>query len=250
MKERKRGQGMVYVKFALIIIAAALVGGVVGYGAAANEAFLPAVMEALDRFLVWVGPWWFAPVYLALILGTVFYLRGRALLPQAEEDDGAFQRADRQLSVGLVFTGAAVPGMLTAMGLAFAAAGEEPAWMLAAAGLLVAAMVWAVALQAKIVSATKAICPEKRGNVFDTRFQKDWYNSCDEAERQQIGQCGYFSFRVMSILFPLAMLLLILLAVGGVAQPGWILLVGGLWMAQQVSYQCMAYRLDHGKNGR
>lgn len=54
----------------------------------------------------------------------------------------------------------------------------------------------------------------------------------------------------MSILFPLAMLLLILLAVGGVAQPGWILLVGGLWMAQQVSYQCMAYRLDHGKNGR
>ena len=68
MKERKRGQGMVYVKFALIIIAAALVGGVVGYGAAANEAFLPAVMEALDRFLVWVGPWWFAPVYLALIL--------------------------------------------------------------------------------------------------------------------------------------------------------------------------------------
>ena len=124
MKERTRGHGMVYVKFALIIIAAALVGGVVGYGAAANEAFLPAVMEALDRFLVWVGPWWFAPVYLALILGTVFYLRGRALLPQAEEDDGAFQRADRQLSVGLVFTGAAVPGMLTAMGLAFAAAGE------------------------------------------------------------------------------------------------------------------------------
>ena len=136
MKERKRGQGMVYVKFALIIVAAALVGGVVGYGAAANEDLLPAAIEALDRFLVWVGPWWFAPVYLALILGTAFYLRGRALLPQAEEDDGAFQRADRQLSLGLVFTGAAIPGMLTAMGLAFAAAGEEPAWMLASAGLL------------------------------------------------------------------------------------------------------------------
>ena len=28
----------------------------------------------------------------------------------------------------------------------------------------------------------------------------------------------------------------------------WIcLLVGGLWMIQQMSYQCMAYHLDHGK---
>ena len=247
MKERKRGQGMVYVKFALIIIAAALVGGVVGYGAAANEAFLPAVMEALDRFLVWVGPWWFAPVYLALILGTVFYLRGRALLPQAEEDDGAFQRADRQLSVGLVFTGAAVPGMLTAMGLAFAAAGEEPAWMLASAGLLVAAMVWALALQARIVSATKAICPEKRGNVFDTRFQKDWYNSCDEAERQQIGQCSYHAFRTTANALAAATVVLCLLAMFGAATPFSVLVVGALWLVQQLSYLLTSLKTQTGQ---
>ena len=135
-----------------------------------------------------------------------------------------------------MFTGAAVPGMLTAMGLAFAAAGEEPAWMLAAAGLLVAAMVWAVALQARIVSATKAICPEKRGNVFDTRFQKDWYNSCDEAERQQIGQCSYHAFRTTANALAAATGVLCLLAMFGAATPFSVLVVGALWLVQQLSY--------------
>ena len=68
-----------------------------------------------------------------------------------------------------------------------------------------------------------------------------------EAERHRIGQCSIFSFRVMSGAFLLAMLALVFLAASGMAQPGWILLVGGLWMLQQMSYQCMAYHLDHGK---
>ena len=68
-----------------------------------------------------------------------------------------------------------------------------------------------------------------------------------EAEQQQIGQCSYFSFRVMSTLFPIVMLVLFLLANNGMAQSGWVLLVGGLWMVQLMSYQCMAYILDHGK---
>lgn len=51
----------------------------------------------------------------------------------------------------------------------------------------------------------------------------------------------------MSGAFLLAMLALFFLASSGMAQPGWILLVGGLWMIQQMSYQCMAYHLDHGK---
>ena len=31
------------------------------------------------------------------------------------------------------------------------------------------------------IQAVKVIYPEKRGNVFDSRFQKDWFQSCDEA---------------------------------------------------------------------
>ena len=42
------------------------------------------------------------------------------------------------------------------------------------------------------------------------------------------------------------------LANNGMVPSGWILLVGGLWMAQLMTYQCMAYHLDHGrkKGGR
>ncbi len=51
----------------------------------------------------------------------------------------------------------------------------------------------------------------------------------------------------MSTIFPIAMLLLFFLSSSNMVQPGWVLLVGILWLAQQLSYQCMAYHLDHGK---
>ena len=51
----------------------------------------------------------------------------------------------------------------------------------------------------------------------------------------------------MSTLFPIVMLVLFILANNGMVPSGIILLVGGLWMAQLMTYQCMAYHLDHGK---
>ncbi len=46
-------------------------------------------------------------------------------------------------------------------------------------------------LQRKIINFTKEINPEKRGSIYDTKFQKIWMDSCDEREKIQIYQAGF-----------------------------------------------------------
>ena len=241
-KERK--PGTVCARFAGTFVLCALLGAAAGFCIAlAGESFLR-LGAALNRALARLGLWWFAPGYGLLALATIYYLRGRALLPQTQAEDDAFQEADRRLCLSLLFSGAAMVWMFIAAGMSIQAPDSQGYGMML---LLLLQLAWIIVAQALTIQAVKGIYPEKRGNVFDTRFQKDWFQSCDEAERHRIGQCSIFSFRVMSGAFLLAMLALVFLAASGMAQPGWILLVGGLWMLQQMSYQCMAYHLDHGK---
>ena len=83
---------------------------------------------------------------------------------------------------------------------------------------------------------TKAIFPEKQGDPLSSRFQKDWYQSCDEAERQQMGQCSYRAFQATGKGFLLVMVGMCLLSCFQLVQPTWALVVGGLWLLQQMTY--------------
>lgn len=260
--KKERSNKVIYARFAVTILVCAALGGVVGYFTAMGGKTLLETAGDLNMALASLGLWWFVPGYVLLAAGTIYYLQGKALLPQAEADDDAFQESDRRLCLALIISGAAMVWLFIALGINGQTdwANSQAMWLgehvLRIGGLmegvlfivnLVVQLIWVVALQAVTVKATKVIHPEKKGNVFDSKFQKDWYRSCDEAEQQQIGQCSYFSFRVMSTLFPIVMLVLFILANNGMASSGWVLLVGGLWMVQLMSYQCMAYILDHGK---
>ncbi len=257
MKTKSSGKS-VYIRFAVSMLIWAAVGAVAGFLTVMAGKNLLETSANVNQALASFGLWWFAPGYLLLLASTVFYFQGKGLLPRAKTEDTAFREADRRLCQAMAFSVAAMVWLFIALGI-----GIQQEWtdgqgshVLRAGGWtgallllvsLVVQLVWITVMQVVTVKATKVIYPEKRGNVLDTKFQKDWYQSCDEAERRQIGQCSYFSFQVMSVIFPLVMLALVLLAGSGMAQPTWILLVGGLWMAQQMSYQGMAYYLDHGK---
>ena len=36
--------------------------------------------------------------------------------------------------------------------------------------------------------------PEKTASVYDTKFQKKWMDSCDEAEKIMIGKCAFKAY--------------------------------------------------------
>ena len=251
-KQEKKGKG-VYLKFALIMLVCMVGGGIFGYAAASEIANLPWLGKQFNGLLRELGLWWYAPGYGMLILANLYYLQGKKLLPAAEAEDEAFETVDRKLSLSMLFAGAATPWMLIAPSMSFTAFGGEEnisslRYLLASVGLMIVYMIWLVALQARTIGAIKRIYPEKRGNVFDTKFQKDWYQSCDEAERQQIGQCSYQAFKMTSGAFSLAMLVVCLLALFQLVSPGYILLVGVLWLVQQLTYSVAAYRMNHKKD--
>lgn len=50
--------------------------------------------------------------------------------------------------------------------------------------------------QQKSVDLTRKMNPEKRGSVYDSKFQKKWLESCDESEQRQIGQACYRAYMV------------------------------------------------------
>lgn len=52
----------------------------------------------------------------------------------------------------------------------------------------------AIVFQQKSVDAARKTNPEKKGSIFDVKFQKKWVDSCDEAEKIIIGKCAYKAF--------------------------------------------------------
>lgn len=88
----------------------------------------------------------------------------------------------------------------------------------------------------------KQLSPEKQGNVFDTKFQKDWYNSCDEMERAQIGKCCHEVFKIMGFLYLIVMVILCCLAMSGWVEPLWIIVIGLMWLIQQGGLFLLRYK--------
>ena len=53
-------------------------------------------------------------------------------------------------------------------------------------------------MQKKLVDFEKIMNPEKKGSLYDFGFNKKWYESFDEAERNQVGIASYKAFNIVS----------------------------------------------------
>lgn len=106
----------------------------------------------------------------------------------------------------------------------------------------------ATLLQQKTVDLTKKMNPEKRGSVYDMKFQERWWESCDEAERRQIGQASNKAYVTVSRFCPYCWGVLLL---GNMVfhygiLPSAVVLV--IWAVLSVSYTREAIRL--GRRGQ
>lgn len=244
MKEaKKKSPARIYLTFAVVLIICGIVGGVAGYAAISNELSMQDLSQWTNQMLSAPGPWWFLPALVLLALSTWFYVQGKHLIPQALEDDEVFPGVNLVLCRSMFLANLSTVLMFLAMALSCAASWGI-GWSVL---LLVVHLVWDMAMQARIISATKQLFPEKRGNIFDFKFQHDWYQSCDEAERQQIAQCSYQAFKIMTTIFPILMAVLALLSMIDLIAPAYSLLVGAIWLVQQFVYNYTALKLDKAR---
>lgn len=91
-------------------------------------------------------------------------------------------------------------------------------------------------MQHVIVNMTKEMNPEKKGSLYDKKFKKQWYDSCDEAERRQIGIASYHTVQVTGIACMIFMLIFLML--GMVIEIGLLpmLVPAFIWMIQVITY--------------
>ena len=98
--------------------------------------------------------------------------------------------------------------------------------------------------QQKTVDLERRMNPEKHGSVYDTRFQKEWLDSCDESERRQIGEACYRAYMVTGRVC--LGLWLILTMLGMVFEmsilPVFVLLL--VWGTMQVTYTLACIRMS------
>lgn len=63
---------------------------------------------------------------------------------------------------------------------------------------VIVVLFFCIGLQRRVVDLTRRMNPEKQGSVYDIKFRKKWYGSCDEAERRRIGEASYTAYITIS----------------------------------------------------
>ena len=111
--------------------------------------------------------------------------------------------------------------------------------------LCVVSILLSVGMQHYVVRFEKEINPEKRGNVLDTKFQKVWLDSCDEAQQAMIYKASYVAMnRVNKV--GIALLVLCLPAESlfhiGIAP---VIMITILLLVSVLSYQIEAIKLEN-----
>lgn len=235
-------------KFALTMLLSLLAGGVFGFLIGCSRVFgleAAAFARWLDGAVRAVTPWGI-PVTSVLTLGGSFLLYRSAAKKYAAWDGGdedeISESIELLLSWALLLSAIQLLLNLFFMAsLATCCLEDGSLWVV---GLFLLSCGLVIFAQQKTVDLERRMNPEKHGSVYDAKFQKKWLDSCDESERQQIGEASRQAYVVTSRVC--LGLWLVLTMLGMIFEmsvlPVFILLL--VWGTMQVSYTLACIRLS------
>lgn len=236
-------------RFVLICVGALVLGVLLGLGIVwlwfdGQDSRL-SIQDTLSWFFGSISHWMVGGVTLVCMpIALYFYYKGKRLWQGWDgEDEKEIERADYALSLGLMASN--VNMILTFLFFGVTGALTYDFYgMLIGVALMFVSMAVIVRYQQKVVDLCRRMNPEKEGSVYDTKFQKKWLESCDEAERMKIYQSAFRAYSVMNKVCPALWCVMVL---GGFAfdfGPMAVVSVSILWLILSVSYQLEAIRLE------
>lgn len=233
-------------KFILIMVISMLGGGLIGFCTAKYGLhMLTDGMKSAGAFFgTYIASWLMLAV--AVIVPVVcfpIYQSAKKLLSSWDgENEEISDSIDKKISVIIWITSAAL--ILSYFLIAASYSGGFEAFenenniVLFFIGIaaFLAIMIEAVIIQQKCVDGAKKTNPEKTVSVYDTKFQKKWMESCDEAEKMMIGKCAYKAYAATNtVCTVLAIVLAICALVFGIGfLPS--LAVCLIWIVNQSAY--------------
>ena len=236
-------------KYLLILFVAAIFGGVLGFAAGwlGHDNLSEVIAAVVADGLIAAAPWALLGTWVVSMVLILWLYRGAKVLYTGwdGEDDDVMDRADQKLNWALLLTAAQLVLDMFFFAVAQSAHNMTALWSVLFFLVSIFLLVFA---QQKIVDLTRKMNPEKKGSVYDTKFKKKWFESCDEAEQKQIGQAAYKAFNVVSTACPILWGILLLLSYAfnfSLLMPTFI--VCFIWLLQQVSYCLECIRLGKRK---
>lgn len=173
------------------------------------------------------------------------YSKAKKLASGDLEEEGLFQKIDNTISLVNFIT--VLSSILFLMYISVCLSENYLRVNLVYVFLLTAYMMFFPLLQIFSINFGKKLNPEKKGDPGSFSFDKDWLSSCDEAERFTIYAASYQSFITLKLVFPLALLALIILRMfsGGMLMA--IFMVCLLWAIHATSYYLKGMELSRNK---
>ena len=174
------------------------------------------------------------------IMWVLFFNHKKEVAGWNGEDEEYIEKVDRKLGIDMAFSAALMIFEMFAYGVGLYGMTSMPDQV---TGLVVMDLLFFVGslfciifYQKCIVNLLKELNPEKQGSVFDRKFSKVWFASCDEAEKQKIGEASYKTYLVMTMIYQV--LCMILMVAGFFFPIGMLpfIIVCLLWMVQTVLY--------------
>lgn len=203
--ENRTADKKAFGKFVVILGASLFLGFGIGILSAASKGKQDIIFDAIYDVVDVIAP--FASMVLTtivLIITSVWNSQARKLFMTWDgEDEELMDKVDRKLTYGMILTSINIILMYLFFTLGvFVTENDDPYQVLsliklaAIFGGLIYTLFVCTLLQKQNVNLTKEINPEKQGSVYDMKFQKNWMESCDESEKQQVYQAGFMAWKM------------------------------------------------------
>lgn len=245
-------------KFMLIMVISLLVGGSIGFCAAKYGLnTLAGGMKSAGAFFgTYIAPWlMLATAVIVPAVCVPIYKSAKKLLSSWDgENEEISDAIDKKISIVLWITSAALILSYFLIAASYSGGFEtfenENSMVSFVVGIVgfFAILIEAVIIQQKCVDTVKKTNPEKTASVYDTKFQKKWMDSCDEAEKIMIGKCAFKAYSATNnVCSVLAIVLAICALIFGIGfLPS--LVVCLIWIVNQSVYCKEALRYSKAGN--
>lgn len=247
MKSEKKLKRRFYLQFGMWF----LVGIVLGFALIFIEDFNLSI-SSIKPTIVSVAPY-ILLIYIIVMIAAICILVSKSKKLLEQENDDLYDVIDKKLSKSMVLINALLLGGFILFGLSFYNIKESSMSLIVTTLIVIVQVIslfFCAEEQNKIVKMVIKLNPEKKGNIYDSKFQQDWLKSCDELERQIIYEACFNLYSLMNKV--ISSLLIAIIVLGMVFDFGLLplLIVGFLYSVLVFGYLYYTNKLEKNKTGK
>lgn len=258
MTEKKKMN--TYLKYGLILLVCAVVGGVFGFISAMAEEPLVALRMLAANLSEMICRYLFVEFVVLLVILIVFgesnlrKMKNHCKALETAEDEEA-DRIEYEMEKDSAW-GVGTLNVIAFLSMVFLATGysmeyikslvdlKEGLGFLGACVLFIIIYAYNGFWSVRQVKLQQKYDPTKKGDPTSTKFTEQWVESCDEAEKEMIYRSSYKSYLALSKWIPVLMLVTMLSHLVWNTGVMAIIVVGIVWTVQNVAYlkSCVVLR--------